>query len=114
MSDNQSETNLEQGSFSSGIIVGVLAGAVGYFLSQTKEGKEMRNKFSNHWHELRNNLIQEGKLSESGTEITDYINAARNKINDFLGDHQTENSASKKSSKKKTTKTRKKKIFKGI
>lgn len=110
MSDNQSETT-EQGSFSSGIIVGVLAGAVGYFLSQTKEGKEMRNKFSNHWHELRNNLIQEGKLSETESEITDYIKAARNKISEYIGDCSSD-TIKKRTTKKKTK--AKKKIFKGL
>lgn len=114
MLNNNTENNSEQGSFSSGIIFGFLVGAVVYFLSKTKEGKEIRDKFSNHCHDLRDTLIKEGKLKESEADITDYIKAARNKISDFLGDHSSDNSTPKKSPKKKTTKPRKKKIFKGI
>jgi gas vesicle protein len=114
MLDKQTDTNSEQGSFASGIIVGVLAGAVGYFVSQTKEGKEMHNKFSNHWEDLKNTLIKEGKLKESNAQVADYIKAARNKISGFLGEHLVENPANKKTTKKKTTKPRKKKIFKGL
>jgi gas vesicle protein len=114
MLDKQTNTNSEKGSFSSGIIVGVLAGAVGYFIAHTKEGKEMRNKFSTHWSDLKDTLVKEGKLKESNADIADYIKAARDKISGFLGEHLVENSITKKSSKKKTSKPNKKKIFKGI
>ncbi|GIK84096.1 MAG: hypothetical protein BroJett025_07180 [Patescibacteria group bacterium] len=103
----------EQGSFPSGLIVGFLAGAVGYFLTQTKEGKEMREKFANQWQELRDSLISEGKLSETESEFTDYVRAAKSKISEFLGELDQSSETQKRDAKKKVIK-RKKKLFKGI
>jgi len=111
MAENNSDNNQEQGSFSSGIVVGFLAGAVGYFITQTKEGREIKEQFSDHWHEFRSKLIEDGFLAEKESEITDYISAARLKISELIGECNPD-STKKKSSKKKT-KT-KKKIFKGI
>ncbi len=113
MSENNAEPKTDQGSFPSGLVVGFLAGAVGYFLSQTKEGKEIREKFADRWHELRESLIAEGKLSENELDVFDYITAVRGKISEFLGDLVPEADSQKKTSKKKTVK-RKKKLFKGI
>ncbi len=108
-----SENNQEQGSFSSGILVGFLAGAVGYFLMQTKEGREIKAKFADHWNDFRDALIKEGKLSEAEAEITDYIKAARMKIADFLDECDSDQDSTKKKQTKKKTKL-KKSIFKGI
>lgn len=112
MSETNQDNSQEHGSFSSGIVVGFLAGAVGYFLAKTKEGEEIREKFSDHWHSFRSNLIEEGKLSEAESEITDYINAARTKIGDFLGECFDDQPSKKKIAKKKSKS--KKKVFKGI
>lgn len=106
-----SQNNQDHGSFSSGIVVGFLVGAVGYFLSKTKEGEEIKDKFKDHWHNFRENLIDEGKLLESESEITDYIKAARNKISEIIGDCSSSDSKKKASKKKSKSK---KKIFKGI
>lgn len=109
----ESQNNQDHGSFPTGLIVGFLAGAVGYFLSQTKEGKEMREKFSGHWQELRESMIAEGKLSADECEITDYIRAARSKISEYLREAGYSEENNKKTAKKKPTKS-KKRIFKGI
>lgn len=113
MTENISESQADQGSFPTGLVVGFLAGAVGYFLVQTKEGKEIREKFAGRWHELRDSLIAEGKLSANEQDIPDYIRAFRGKISEFLGDLGSEADAQKKAAKKKTVK-RKKKLFEGI
>jgi gas vesicle protein len=113
MIETSTEVKQEHGSFSSGLLVGFLVGAVGYFLTQTKEGKEIRDKFTGHWHDLRNNLIQEGKLKEEEKDIADYILAIRKKISEFLGE-TFDSQSSKKSTKKKSSKPRRKKLFKGI
>ena len=85
-----SENNQEQGSFSSGILVG-----------------------ADHWNDFRDALIKEGKLSEAEAEITDYIKAARMKIADFLDECDSDQDSTKKKQTKKKTKL-KKSIFKGI
>jgi len=115
MTNNNSNVSEQQehGSYSSGLIMGFLVGAVGYFLTQTEEGKLMKKKFSGRFHELRNSMIEEGVLSEAEKDITDYIRAARQKISDFLGECGQDLDSSKKTAKKKATK-RKKKLFKGI
>lgn len=109
-----SSKNQDHGSYSSGLIVGFLAGAVGYFLSQTQEGKEIRKKFSGHWHELREKLIAEGKLSSTELEITDYIAAARSKITEFLEGSLGDNTQPAKTTPRKKQSRSKKKLFKGI
>ncbi len=113
MSDSNSEPQVDHGSFPSGLVVGFLAGAVGYFLAQTKEGKEIREKFADHWNELRDSLVAEGKLSKDEKDIPDYIRALRGKISEFLGELGGEVDSQKKTAKKKTVK-RKKKLFQGI
>ena len=113
MSELNSNGNQEHGSYSSGLIVGFLAGAVGYFLLQTKEGKEIRDKFSTHWQELREKLITEGRLSKTELEVTDYIAAARNKISEFLAEPLEDTRSPKTTSKKKNGRA-KKKLFSGI
>lgn len=113
MSENTSEAQADQGSFPTGLVVGFLAGAVGYFLIRTKEGKEIREKFAGHWHELRESLVAEGKLSKEEQDIPDYIRAFRAKISEFLGELDGSPESQKKSAKKKTAK-RKKKLFQGI
>lgn len=109
----ESQSNQDHGSFPTGLIVGFLAGAVGYFLTQTKEGREMREKFAGHWQGLRESMIAEGKLSEDECEITDYIRAARSKISDFLREAGYTEETNKKTNRKKPSKS-KKRIFKGI
>lgn len=113
MTESNSEPQVDQGSFPSGLVVGFLAGAVGYFLTQTKEGKEIRDKFAGHWYELRDSLVAEGKLSKNEQDIPDYIRAFRGKISEFLGELGSEADSQKKTAKKKTVK-RKKKLFQGI
>jgi gas vesicle protein len=113
MNNEAVNDNNERGSFSGGLVVGFLAGAVGYFLTQTSEGKEMREKFSGHFHDLRKSMISDGLLSENEEDIADYIRAVRSKIGNYLGEFGQDTDASKKGVKKKTTK-RKKKLFKGI
>lgn len=113
MEDSNSEQNHESGSFSSGLVLGFLAGATSYFLMRTKEGQEIREKFSKHWHDIRENLVEEGKLTDAEADITDYIKAARSKISEILGESEHSNTK-RKLAKKKQPKTRKKKLFKGI
>lgn len=112
MTDTNSQQEQDHGSFSSGLIIGFLIGAVGYFLSSTQEGKRMRENITGKWHATRKKLIKEGKLSDTQTEITDYIRAARSKISEFLGENLNESSSKK--TKKKPSKPRKKRLFKGI
>lgn len=112
MTDINSQQEQDHGSFTSGLIIGFLVGAVGYFLSTTHEGKQMREGIVGKWHATRKKLVKEGKLSQTDNEITDYIRAARAKISEFLGENL--NDTSSKKTKKKASKPRKKRLFKGI
>lgn len=107
------EVQQSHGSFSSGLILGVLVGAVGYFISQTKEGKQMRETFTDHWHELKDTLVEDGVITGDEPEITHFIQGIKVKIAEFLGESLDDDTNSKQT-KKKQKKTRKKKLFKGI
>lgn len=108
-----SEDQEQHGSFVSGLFVGVLFGAAGYFVTQTKEGKQLKNNFIEHWYELKDRLIAEGVLSENEPGFSDYIAALRFKIVEFLGETQAPATNKRKSTAKKKS-SRKQKKFKGI
>lgn len=113
-----SEDQEIHGSFPTGLVVGFLAGAVGYFVTQTNEGKKIKDDFLEHWHDLKDDLIANGVISQTEPEITDYIAALRNKISEFLGEQAESiglyDSKSKQSTKKTNKRTKKKKFFSGI
>jgi gas vesicle protein len=106
------------GSFPTGLVVGFLVGATGYFVTQTQEGRKMKDEFMEHWQDIKEDLIAQGIISEAESEITDYIGALRNKVTEFLGEHAQNSddaeSKLKNNTKKSGKKTRKKKLFKGI
>lgn len=106
------------GSFPTGLVVGFLVGATGYFITKTKEGNKLKDEFKEHWFDLKDTLVAEGVISENESEITDYISALRHKVTEFLGEHANiENESqlkAKKSSKKSSKRSSRKKLFKGI
>lgn len=110
-----SQEQEQKGSFTLGLFIGALLAAVGYFVTHTKEGKELKKSFTEHWIELKNRLIEQGDLSEKEEDIVSYISLIREKILDFLDEsdlYDSKKSKRKSGTKKKTAKKRK--LFKGV
>ena len=108
MSDNN------DGSFLNGFTVGLLAGAVGYFLFGTNKGTDVRKNLAAEWEKAKGELEKEGVIEE-GRSLKEMITGAINKISDSAKTQIPNNksqpkSKSKISNSKKTTK----KKFKGV
>lgn len=115
--------------FSSGFLVGVLAGFAGYFLTKTEEGSMMRKKFDKEWKTARKKLVKEGVIHDDNATIADLFEMAKSKIAEAVGEDflveqtaKNEKAKSRTRSKKKKTKrvsktektAKKKKMFKGL
>lgn len=101
----------EGGSFLTGFGVGILAGAVGYFLRDTESGEHFRSQFKSQWS-LAEVFVKE-ELKESAPST---VQAAFQEVFAYLTGESTEKAGSKKetsqdSARAKTSRTQK---FKGL
>lgn len=100
-------TNNDSGSFTFGFIFGVFVATSGYFITQTTEGKKLKQRFLEEWGGIQQRLQDEGILSPDAPEVTDYISIIKQKIAQYVdGDQSTQQKPKKKQSSKK--------LFKGI
>jgi gas vesicle protein len=94
------------GSFFTGLTVGLFAGAAGYFLLNTKDGKKTLKKIKAEWDTAQDYLQEEG-LADKGQSL-------KSMVYEWF-DLEESQPKTKSSKKKATTKTpKKKKKFKGV
>jgi gas vesicle protein len=74
--DNLNDNN---GSFLNGFAVGLLAGAMGYFLFGTDRGSDIRENLNIEWEKAKTELEKEGVITE-GKSLRELIVAKINEI----------------------------------
>ena len=116
----------DHNNFSLGFVVGALTGVAGYFLTKTKEGKEIKNKVAKEWETIRKKLEDEGVISSDGQDFPDVIFKIRTKIFEILKEdppkkkRKASGAAGRGRPKSKTNEKtgssakKRKKLFKGI
>jgi len=67
--------NQDQGSFLSGFSIGIVAGAVGYFLFGTNRGRNLKAHLTAEWEIARKTLPDRGDGGLNYTSITELINS---------------------------------------
>jgi gas vesicle protein len=70
----------DQGSFLTGFSLGLFAGAIGYFLFGTDNGKKVRTDLNKEWNEAKEKLAEEGIIEDPHTSFRDMVSAFFNKI----------------------------------
>jgi hypothetical protein len=136
MENNDFSKDHGHGNFSLGLVAGILAGATGFFLTKTDEGKEIKKKISKEWETIKQKLEEDGVITGNEPNISEIISGAREKIFNFLDEEipkkkrgrgriPTKNvgrgrksklikSSSNKNDKAAKTSTKRKKMFKGV
>lgn len=114
MSD-QSSSQADHGSFWTGFSVGMLAGAVSYFLFATDRGEKVRHELKEEWHTAQKKVVGEAgqaavvSIRAMVREVVDQV-AAKLELN--LEKKKTESAKPAAKKKKETVKTGNK--FKGV
>lgn len=67
------ETSSDQGSFLTGLTVGMLAGAAGFFLFGTKDGSKIRKDLSKEWESAKLHLFTQGKVDNPHLTLKDVV-----------------------------------------
>ena len=73
MSFMSSDQDQDQGSFLAGLLVGLFAGALGYFLFGTQKGGEVRNRLKTEWQVAQQDLMAEGKSGMSFESLKSWV-----------------------------------------
>lgn len=68
-----SNQSSDQGSFLTGITIGMIAGAAGYFLFGTKDGKKIRKDLTKEWEGAKLHLLTQGKIDNPQLSLKDVI-----------------------------------------
>jgi gas vesicle protein len=106
MSSNQVTTQgTSQGSFLNGFIVGLFAGAAGYFLFGTKKGETIRHKINEEWEQAKVQLSDQGVIESSDMTIREFLASIVEKIS--LGDLIDTNSSKSAKTQVKSSKSSK-------
>lgn len=121
MENKDPNKDSSHGNFSLGLAVGILAGATGFFLTKTSEGKEIKKKISKEWEVVKKKLEDDGVITGNEPNLAEIITGAREKIFGFLNEEVPKKKISRKKKSKakeggkdlKTT-VKRKKMFKGI
>lgn len=98
----------ESGSFLSGLGIGLIGGAVGYFLFATEKGEKVRDRLAKEWQEIQA-LAQQA----SGKPSTP-VASTRESILSFFSELLSEAKQKSEVSKDQKQKPKRKKMFKGI
>lgn len=103
---NQQNSN-DSGSFLTGLGLGLIGGAVGYFLFATDKGDKVRKQLAKEWksHKVSTDTVSDG--------VTSLKQLAGELFNDILQKAQEEQKAAEEEVIKTKTK-KKKKMFKGV
>lgn len=93
-----------QGSFLGGLVIGLFAGAAGYFLFATKDGQQMRKRVEREWESAKEALANDGIITDKDISLSTMIS-------DWLGMAEPKMQSKKKSTRTSTNKSTK---FKGV
>lgn len=63
----------DQGSFLTGLTMGMVAGAAGYFLFGTKDGKKIRHKLGKEWDTAKLHLLTQGTIDNPQLTLRDVV-----------------------------------------
>jgi hypothetical protein len=88
--------------FMTGFVLGLCAGAFGYYLFGTKEGTKTRKMLLAEWHTIRDELVEKGH-AEPGVGLREFFG---NVLSQFSGT-EIDLGDGKKSAKKKTAQSEK-------
>lgn len=111
-------TENNQGSFLTGFVSGMVAGAAGLFLFGTDDGKKIRQSLNKEWEQAKKTMAEEGVIENSSLSLREIIGSVFEKIGENLDEYQKTPSVShaKKSSKTPSSNPKPKKTqkFKGV
>ncbi len=68
-----SDHSPEQGSFVTGVVLGVCVGATGYFLFGTPRGQDIRTRLVTEWDEAKDRLVKEGVVPHPQVTLRGFI-----------------------------------------
>lgn len=108
---SKDHNNHDSGSFLSGLSIGLIGGAAGYFLFATDKGDKLRKRFAAEWQELQKIAKPELANKQNNSEsLRDLLGTF---FNEMLEQSRAEQAAATEEAKNKKKKT-KKKLFKGV
>ena len=109
-------TENNQGSFLTGFLSGMAAGAAGLFLFGTDDGKKVRKALNEEWEKAKVAMVEEGVIEKSSLSLRENVASVFEKIGENVAESATTTQKPKKAVKKSTHSTKPKKTqkFKGV
>lgn len=98
-----------QGSFLNGFAIGLFAGAAGFFLFGTDDGKKTCRRIAKEWTSAKSKLAEQGVISNSNTSLRSVFAS----IFDSVAPSKRTNKRSSKKVAKKATSRNPRQKFKG-
>lgn len=112
MSNQSDPHSKDSGSFLTGLGLGLLGGAVGYFLFATDKGDKVRKQLSQEWKGIHGMLHKEEPAKATTSNSLKEI--VKTLLSDILEQAQQEQKAVEEELSAKTKGKKKKKLFKGV
>ena len=105
-----------QGSFLTGFTVGLFAGAAGYYLFGTNQGKKITDKLSDEWESAKERLAAEGVIDNPSLSLRQVVGQVLNQVKERIEQAEDEPHKVSKAARTSTSKTAKKPVrkFKNI
>lgn len=75
-----SDNTNSPGSFASGFTLGMLVGAVGYYLFATDRGIKLRKTLLKEWEGAKEELAQKGTISDTNVTFREFVGELLNKF----------------------------------
>ncbi len=66
------ERDSDQGSFLTGLVLGMCMGATGYFLFGTDKGHDVRTKLLEEWEDAKERLASEGTIAHKQVSLREF------------------------------------------
>ena len=112
MSKSQQSNSGDSGSFVTGLSVGLIGGALGYFLFATDKGGGVRKQLAKEWKSIHGKLheLEPAKATKSDS-LKDIFKSL---MSDILEQAQQEQKAVEEELAKTPKSKKKKKLFKGV
>jgi gas vesicle protein len=110
LSQDSTQPQSDQGSFLAGFSVGLVAGAVGYFLFATNKGSNLRDSLTEEWAAARS------KLSEADDAPPEALNHVLHQVADWVSVQfgSVASSSHAKNAKAKKAQAKSGRRFKGV
>ncbi len=102
--------NQDNGSFITGFTIGIFAGAAGFFLFATDNGKKVRTQLNQEWQEAKQVLAEEGVIEDKDQSLRELASNLIQKTLDSIQPYVSPDAehSSKKNSSKAKSKSKKK------